>query len=41
MLLIQLFGTLIAEVLRWAINTYIPTDPKIGQIINFVVAVML
>jgi hypothetical protein len=41
MLIIQLVGTLIAEVLRWAINAYLPMDPTIGSLINLVVAVML
>ncbi len=38
--LIQLVGTLIVVgVLLWAMNTYIPMDPKIRQIINLVVVV--
>jgi hypothetical protein len=38
--LIQLVVTLIVVgVLLWAMNTYIPMDPKIRQIINIVVVV--
>jgi uncharacterized membrane protein len=38
--LIQLVVTLIiVGVLLWAMNTYIPMDPKIRQIINIVVVV--
>ena len=38
--LIQLVVTLIVVgVLLWALNTYIPMDPKIRQIINIVVVV--
>lgn len=38
--LLQLVGTLVVVgVLLWAMNTYIPMDPKIGKIINLVVVV--
>jgi hypothetical protein len=40
--LVQLVVTLIVVgVLLWAMNTYIPMDPKIRQIINIVVVVVL
>ena len=40
--LIQLVVTLIVVgVLLWAMNTYIPMDPKIRQIINLVVVVVV
>lgn len=38
--LLQLIGTLVVVgVLLWAMNTYLPMDPKIGKIINLVVVV--
>lgn len=40
--LVQLVITLIVVgVLLWAMNTYIPMDPKIRQIINIVVVVVV
>ena len=38
--LVQLVMTLIVVgVLLWAVNTYIPMDPKIRQILNIVVVI--
>lgn len=38
--LLQLVGTLVVVgVLLWAMNTYLPMDPKIGKMINLVVVV--
>ena len=40
--LVQLVITLIVVgVLLWAVNTYIPMDPKIRQILNIVVVIVV
>lgn len=40
-LLTLIFALVIVGVLLWAINSYIPMDPKIKQILNVVVIIVV